>query len=409
MTDLDVTRTRLAPLQRLMLRDTWAGADEAAHVEQVEIQFRREIPAGRVLYAWRATVVATEALRISFSHSQGEPVGWEWAKKGGELELLDEWPNSWEIWRERERRRPLLIDGCVPWRACFASVESRFLWTFHHALLDGRSIAGILRAFLIRLAGGEAEILKLSVWKDPLPDEVEKAAGIFRRAGKILPSEDFSVKPELMETGPAMRCLGLDFAERLETLAVRLDVTAATLLTWSWAQAVAAAAGVSAVMVEQVRCGRSQPGTAGFSMVTLPLVIARSGEGKEEECLRDFRKELLALREIESVSEGDFPPGEFPDVNAFGASVVMVERGTLRQMVGSDVCDGWIESLVLLERQGEWLTASAHIRPGMRLQVEGAGRHRLLDHWIDRLVRFLPLTREAGAGKMIAECGVEEA
>lgn len=382
---------RLAPLQRLMLRDTLAGGSGDAHVEQVEIRFRSGIPEARVVAAWQETVAATLALRISFLHHDGEPVSWEIATREGHLECLRAEPASWDDWRENERRLPLLVAGEVPWRARHWPAHGRLIWTFHHALLDGRSIAKIMRSFLIRLAGGEAEFLGLPCWVDPLPHEVAMAASRFREAEMKLPP----VAPALAEesgTGRAVRCLGSDVAERLQAAAARLEVSGPTFLTWAWGQALAEFGNVRAVLAEQVRSGRAQPGTAGFSMITLPVVIERSAPGEAESALRDFREELLALRAIESVSERDFPDGGFPDLAS--GSVVMIEHGALQQMVGGDVCGGWVESLVLHEREGEWLTATAYILPEMRLQVEGPGRHELLERWVRVIGRFIPLTRE---------------
>ena len=70
-----------------------------------------------------------------------------------------------------------------------------------------------------------------------------------------------------------MRFLGADFRNRLESLALAIESTAATLLIWAWGQALAEATGTDAVIVEQVRCGAPQEATAGFTMLTLPVRI----------------------------------------------------------------------------------------------------------------------------------------
>ena len=67
----------LAPLQRVMLRDSLAEGDAGHHVEQVEIVFAPGAWRDRVAASWAETVARTEALRIAFSFENGEPVGIE--------------------------------------------------------------------------------------------------------------------------------------------------------------------------------------------------------------------------------------------------------------------------------------------------------------------------------------------
>jgi hypothetical protein len=141
--------------------------------------------------------------------------------------------------------------------------------------------------------------------------------------------------------------------------------------------------GADAVIVEQLRAGAPQPGTAGFTMNTLPVTVRRAGADVAGS-LREFRARLLALRDIESVAPEDFAPGVFPDTNGLSSSVIMVERGTPRHLVGRD----FVESLVLHEATGETLMATAHVLPDFRLEVEGRGRHDLLRGWVCVLERL---------------------
>ena len=89
-------------------------------------------------------------------------------------------PGSWDAWRAADRCRPLLAPGEVPWRATYWPRTGRFLWTFHHALLDGRSITAILIAFLARISGEPAEDLALAKWQPPNADALALADRMFR-------------------------------------------------------------------------------------------------------------------------------------------------------------------------------------------------------------------------------------
>ncbi len=358
-----------------MLRDSLAEPDAGHHVEQVEILFACARVRGRVAAAWEETIAATEALRVAFVTANGHAAGREFVTLRSFLNQHEPLPASWENWRQADRARPLLAPHEVPWRAVYWPDDGRFIWTFHHALLDGRSLARVLRNFLERLAGGNPEPLAVAEWRAPTAESLALAERIFRDGG-VRPIE-MSFPDEA--AGPAVRFMGNDFARRLESM----EGTAATILVWAWGQALMEISGADAVVVEQLRAGAPQPGTAGFTMNTLPVPIPRAGADVARS-LREFRARLLALRAIESVSPEDFAPGVFPDTNGPSSSVIMIERGTLRYLAGGD----FVEALVLHEPKGETLMATAYVLPDLRLEVEGPGRHALLRDWVRVLERL---------------------
>jgi hypothetical protein len=376
----------LAPLQRLMLRDSLAEEGAGHHVEQVEIHFAVGGWRDRVVASWAETVARTEALQVTFSIANGEPRSIEPASPPA-LNLRETAPADWRSWLADERRLPLLAPGRAPWRAFYWPHAGRFVWTFHHALLDGRSITRILRSFLTGVSGGIPERLVLARWSPPDPAALARAERIFR-SGFPPPPPGESV-PNAADEGPSVRFLGSVFRERLEKLALALESTAATLLVWAWGQALAEECGTGAVVVEQLRAGAPQVQAAGFTMLTLPVHILRAASGGEEKALRDFRRQLLGLRAIEGVSPADFPAGVHPDMDHAASSVIMVEHATVEYLLGVD----FVRSVVLHEAEGETLMATAHILPELRLEVGGPGRSVLLDGWVralDGLVLCLP-------------------
>ena len=374
----DTPSPELAPLQRVMLRNSLSNPSAGHHVEQVEIHFTPGEWRARVAAAWEETVAKTEALKIAFLINVGESGGIELISPPAIVVQWGNLPEPWDSWLAEDRQRALLRPHQVPWRAIYWPQDGRFLWTVHHALLGGRSITAVLRAFITRLAGGEAEELALSKWHPPSAEVIARARKMFQ--------EDFPVSAPVFSQSDnssgdlAVRHLGEAFREKLEQTSADLEVTAATVLIWAWGQALAESSGVESVVVEQVRSGAPQPSTAGFVMHLLPVLIFRAVEGDRIiRHVQEFRARLLALRVIEGVSQEDFLPGVFPDVNQSGSSVIMVERGTLQYLL-----DGgkMVESIQLHESKGESLMATAHILPDLRLEVEGPGRHDLLDAWI---------------------------
>lgn len=365
----------LAPLQRVMLRDTLAEPAAGHHVEQVEIVFAPRITEAKIIAAWWETVQQTAALQISFTIEQGRTQPWKFVTPPTTLHPVEPLTGSLTSWLEADRLRPLLAPDEVPWRAVFWRETRRFVWTFHHALLDGRSIARVLRSFLKRIDGSHSERLTLARWQPPTAEVVTLAETQF--CSRVPPSiRSPAAEPDF---ALAVHSLGIDFVNRLESIAEEIKVTVATLVTWSWGQALLAASATDAVWVEQLRSGAPQPGAAGFTMNLLPVLI-QAGTSPTQ-----FAKQLLELRAIETVSPEDFPPGIFPKTSGPWASVIMVERGSLHQMA---LASDSVEILKLHESKTETLAATAYILPDLRLEVEGPGRHALLAGWIESLKKL---------------------
>jgi len=374
-------------VQAAMLRGSLAEIT-GENVEQVEMDFSAGVSIEQVIGAWNDTVARTDALRTGFVMSDGEPAGTLSLIVATPVRMESIVPPSWKDWLANDRLEPFPLDGGVPWRAVLWPEAHKLIWSFHHALLDGRSIATILRAFQTRLSGsGDPGTLELGIALAPEPHEIAAAVEFHRQAF----AEIEACQPEFpAERGNAaahvQHSLGAEVAAHLEAAAQRLEVTAPTLITWAWGQAVSCAAGADAVAVGQVRSGPPTPGRAGFSMNTVPLVIQRAQPGSIKPVLLEFREQLLAMRSIENVSPQDLPAGIFQETGGpWPGGVIMVQRGTLHHQVGKTAA---IESIVLHEVGAEPLLASAWIHPELQLEVEVSGRpfgarmaQSLLDHW----------------------------
>lgn len=361
-----------------MLRDSQAEPAAGHHIEQVEIRFSPGTRAAAVAAAWTAMVAATEVLQMAFVSEKGLPRSMEKAARISSLATDIPVPDPLAIWLDADRASPILFPGTTPWRAVYWSASRRLVWTFHHALLDGRSIARVLRNFLLRLNGVRAEPLKLARWEPPDAGAIKSAIDHFR--GKCAPAGN--LPPDTASPGPATRQLGADFLALLETRAAVESVTAATAVIWAWGQALAKSTGVTTVLAEQVRCGPPLPGTAGFTMNTLPIFVSHCEDAsKKWTAIREMRTELLAMRAFESVSPADFSPGVFPDLSAPAVSVVMVERGTLRWQIQENASARPLASIRLHESSGQSQLATAYLRPDFQLTVEGPRKSSLAAAW----------------------------
>ena len=352
----------LSSLQAAMLRgslDEWTGAN----VEQVEMDFASDLCMGNVLEAWALTVERTEVLRAAFLIEDGEATHIRIGFASAPLLIEKEIPSSWKAWLAEDRMNPLPLNRACPWRVVAWPDARKLVWTFHHALLDGRSIATILRTFQDILTGSsEPSDTRLATTRAPSDDEIACAEKFHRTAFSGVDSSlpefpaDCSNEPACFSS-----CLGAVAAANLEAAALRMEVTAATLLTWAWGQAVACASGQDSVAVGQVRSGVAKPGQAGFTMNTVPLVIDRAPQVPVTPVIQKFRETLLEMREVETVSPQDLPSAIFDHPGGpWPGGVVMIQRGTLHHQVGASAA---VRAITLHETSNEPLLASAWIHP----------------------------------------------
>jgi len=363
----DTRLSPLAPVQAAM----WRARIPGAEVEQLVAVFREEIDPERVARAWADTVAATAVLRRGLDDHGLVP-----RDAAARLRIAEESvPDDFDAWLRADRLHEFPRRDGLPWRAVYWPGARRWVWTFHHALLDGRSVARIVTGFLRRLRGLAADPLELAEWRP--------AAEPIREAAMQYFSELFhEVEPARVDFGGsgrarAVRCLGKATADALDRAAEWAGVSTPTILTWAWGQAQARASGAEAIALGQVRAGRPEPGTAGFSMNTLPLLLRRAGPGPAADEWRALRRQMLALRDFEALAAEELP------ARAAWSAVLMVERGTLLAMLGEEAAG--LESLELHEQPSGELNAAAYLRPELRLEVDTelgpAAAEALLEHW----------------------------
>jgi hypothetical protein len=375
----------LAPLQQIMLQDSLESGQSGVHVEQLEIVFHQAIPAARMEAAWATLVTRTEVLRMAFDLPTDAPYTWQLAKKTASFIFPSESPASFKNWLEQDRDSLLLFPDTPPWRAIYWESRQRFIWTFHHALLDGRSITALISRFLELLLANQAPPeCEVTRWTPPDVAMLSKAKDYFQKSFHLIPHQHSSPPPCCIHP-KQVADLDQNLAQDLATLSRQLEVSIATLLLWAWAQAVARVAGMDFAFIEQVRCGSPQDDRLGFSMNTLPLLIPRCSHGDVGKEIQALRKDLLFLREIETIAPGELPLEVQELALSPWAGVVMIENSTLESLGAAHPA---VRSIMLHESPGASLTAGAFLSPDLRLEVEGPANQELLQNWVDVLGRL---------------------
>lgn len=155
------------------------GAATGENVEQVEIDFAPDVSTDHVVSTWISTVEGTAVLRSHFVIHEDGSIHLVPVDPSPNITVEQFVPDSWQDWLANDRLDQLPLEGGLPWRTKFWPEARKLIWTFHHALLDGRSIAKILTLFQDRLSGADDSAnLESASPHLPGPDEIAKDSGI---------------------------------------------------------------------------------------------------------------------------------------------------------------------------------------------------------------------------------------
>lgn len=298
----------LAPLshqQRGMLMESLMTPGGGLHLEQMAFTLTGRADVAALRDAWRAAAVRHPVLRTAFLwRGLAQPV----------QAVLDQPPDFAIAVRSEPLPLPdiaaaLAADRSVPldperpgvFRLSLLTGDdglTRLVWTFHHLLLDGWSVALVLRDVALAygaLARGREP--QLPAPPPPYTDYVawlgqrgvEEAERFWRdalggfRPRPVRPADD---RTEVGEShGDLLRTLDADLSRRLREAARRHGVALNTLFQGGWATVVAALTGVPDPVFGTTVAGRplERPdlaGTAGLFIDTLPFRV-RLPEGGE--------------------------------------------------------------------------------------------------------------------------------
>ena len=321
----------LSPMQAGMLFHAVSGADSGVDVEQVVAMLHEPLDAAPFLRAWQRVGERHPVLRSRFRwEGVAEPVQEVVDRVGIPVERFD-----WRAHAEAERREGFqsLLDqdrargfdlGEAPlMRLALVRAGERehwVLWTFHHALLDGRSFPLVLRevfAFYEAFARGEDADLPLA---RPYRDYIEwlrrldhdsarpywqAALGGFAEPTPLVVARDREA--ERLTGGDRGACairLSGALTTALKERAREASVTLNTLLQGAWALLLHRYSGESDIVFGATRAGRRSTLAGADEMVglfinTLPMRVRLDPEAELIPWLQQLRAQQVALREHE--------------------------------------------------------------------------------------------------------------
>jgi hypothetical protein len=416
-------RYPLSPVQYAMLLHSTVAPDEGVYVLQKLLTLPERLDLTLFERALHELTGAHAALRTVFALDHPD---------GPSQLVLPEVPVTLatEDWRRLDRaeqqlrldayvdvdkRRPFDLGDRPPVRfALFRTGddEYEFVWTTHHALMDGRSLFIVLVELF--------QVYEQLVAKEPvrlprrrpfadylawLADQDTAAAESFWRrqlAGITAPTP--LVMGTVRDPGAAVladteTALAEDRTAALERMAEALQVSVNNVVQTGWAILLHQRAGSTDVLFGTTRAGRGFSEDAadmvGLYLNTLPFRVAVTGDTPVSVLLRQVRDHHRALRQVEHTSPTLIHAcSEIPPHLPLFESVIIFEN--YRPDAEFHALGGaWERRDFRLEEQTNYpVTLYAHRGPRLTLKL-GYDRRRLADDLTSRLLDHLRHLLEA--------------
>ena len=324
----------LTGLQSAMLFQSIASPLGGIDIVQVLCHFNESIRPELLKNSWILLVARHDALRLAFRWKEGsQPTQVVVSPFEVEIphhDLSDLPPQEQRIrlqqFLECDRVQPFDLSAPPLFRLALFQLDTadfRLVWTFHHIILDGRSLSTLLKEALSeQLLSGRAmnpddlppapryrDFLQWIATRSNSGDEefwrrylagLESATrlGFDRGTGRTLDVNS----PATFRTTVRVLCRHL--TESLRQRAAELDITLNTLMQAAWGLLLSRCSGQSRVHFGAIRTCRHQtvPGatdTAGMFTNTVLVPIDARGDQQVTDWLRTLRGNHLAVREFE--------------------------------------------------------------------------------------------------------------
>ncbi len=393
------TRFPLTPIQAGLAFESTFG-DRSSNVEQFVCRFDEEdVDAGQMGEAWLEVQRRHDALRTTI-HLEGpdgpyqqvhpEPMCGLDVVDRSSLSDTDQ-DRALEEWLAHDRRIGVDLTGPEIMRLSlleFGRRRAALIWTFHHALLDGRSSAAVLEEALDRY---DSPTLNAPATPAPFRRHVLAVSRADQTAAREFFVERFRgwAGPSDGPTGGSKAGpraaagehnetefrLPEEWMQRAGARAGAVDATVGSILLAAWAVLLARWTDTDDVAFGSTRAGRhSSPGAermVGCLINTVPLRQRVDPDATVDQLLRSVRAFQVDVRPHEHTALFDISDwvGVGADQHLLSTAVVYEREliGTRLRAKGGP----WVHRRVeLLEKSSFPLMISAHADEGLRARIE---------------------------------------
>ncbi len=277
------------------------GAADGVYLTQAGVRLEGAFHASHFEYAWREVTARHAALRTCFARDRHQNPAAVVLRRAA-MEILEAAPASgWDELLASDRRRGMDRSAAPLSRLTLirrSEFETDVLWTFHHAVLDGWSLAIVLRevaaAYRARLTG---EPVRLEPLPPPLaaPPDTAAALEFWRQemaawdTPTVLP---FDRSQPLTGQGRQECAIELDAPEmdRVRQFLTRHHLTLHTLLQGAWAVLLARLGGCGEVMFGSAVSGRAHASSGtGLLMRSVPARIGIAANARLSDWLSQLQ------------------------------------------------------------------------------------------------------------------------
>jgi amino acid adenylation domain-containing protein/non-ribosomal peptide synthase protein (TIGR01720 family) len=319
----------LSPLQSGLLFHSLYAPESGMYVEQHSCTFEGKLDEAALLLAWRRVIERHAVLRTSF-HWEGldEPV--QVVRRAAEVPWeTDDWrglPAAEQEDRLRSLARVQRKEGLPLGRAPLLRLllvrldhdRWRFLWCHHHLLLDGWSVATVLKEVLIfygaALGQAQVDLPRPLAYRDYIAwlraQDWEAAERYWRKyLGGVTRPTTLGVERTTSalteeEKGYEVVQREVGFTSELERMAREHHLTMNTVVQGAWAVLLSRYGGEREVLFGTVASGRSAP-LAGIETIlgllinTLPVRVEVTPTAKLLPWLKDLQLAQAEMRQYE--------------------------------------------------------------------------------------------------------------
>jgi len=363
---IDLTATQLGML--LQTGSPWADLEQVcARMPGLEASALRA--------AWERVALRHDILRLCIARD-GDGLPQARIAAQGDWEFLTP-PDALEDYLQKDRARGFPLDGAAPWRVALLAPGqdgATMVWSAHHALVDGESMALILRDLGLVLQGADLP--------DPPPSFADARAAITppdaaaeARLSAYLadPPEGTLLAPALPAQAPSRRVLHqaqLDggLSTRLGEQARGMGGTSLNMVQAAWALTLSRWCGQGDVVMGIVQSGRASlprhRETAGCLINTLPLRVRVAAQPSLAALIATLRADTLMLRQSEHFPAARLSQGPVSE------TIVMYARHSLSARL-CELDPWWTERAVTLREEGSApVTLAVYDGPQMRIDLE---------------------------------------
>lgn len=377
----------MSSMQQGMLLQSMRAPGAGINVEQVIIRLRACDVVGEVEEAIRQAASRHVALRASFRWSPA-----------AEMVVCDDAPVRFVVRtlagatgfaREREDflfedRRQDFTPGDAPmmrWTFLKGSQRTELVWTFHHALLDGRSIEQVLGELFSLPKGrfGGDRFEQYLAWAAATSHSASAEFWRTSFAGMDAPiplgDERAGCSDEMsVETAEE---ISASLREECRTAAARFGITTHTLVQGAWALLLSHYTGAGDVVYGSVRAGRhgsieGLEDAVGLFITTVPLRVPVPVDATVGDWLGDLRARHMALRPHEQTPLTTIQ--EHTGVSMFDSMVAFDDREMIDRLRERDRT--WDDRMVeLRENTGFPVTLNVYESGTVRVKIACSRSH----------------------------------